>query len=83
MDAATAAREAKAIHAGLKVLLACDAWEAYKETDFQRKKRVSTSYAFIALYKARIASKSNNKHTNNSNNNNMTVETRNILQRFR
>ncbi|KAJ7266102.1 hypothetical protein C8J57DRAFT_1068969 [Mycena rebaudengoi] len=44
---------------------------------------LQTSYAFIALYKACIASKSNNKHTNNSNNNNMTVETRNILQRFR
>ncbi|KAJ7229362.1 hypothetical protein C8J57DRAFT_1534505 [Mycena rebaudengoi] len=61
MDAATAACEAKAIHAWLKALLARDAWEAYKDADFQRKKRVSTSYAFIALYKARIASKSNNK----------------------
>ncbi|KAJ7249643.1 hypothetical protein C8J57DRAFT_1475171 [Mycena rebaudengoi] len=41
MDAATAAREAKAIHTGLKALLARDVWEAYKEADFQRKKRVS------------------------------------------
>jgi hypothetical protein len=44
---------------------------------------MQTSYVFITLYKARIASKSNNKHTNSSNNNNTTVETRNLLQRFR
>ncbi|KAJ7292219.1 hypothetical protein C8J57DRAFT_1113944, partial [Mycena rebaudengoi] len=106
MDAATAAREAKAIHAGLKALLARDVWEAYKEADFQRKNLrrrylhllllhpaareardalthlwMQTSYAFIALYKARLASKSNTKHNNN--NNNTTVETRKLLQRFR
>jgi hypothetical protein len=46
MDAATATHEAKAIHAGLKALLARDAWEAYKEADFQHK-RVSV---FITIW---------------------------------
>jgi hypothetical protein len=47
MDVATATREAKAIHTGLKALLARDVWEAYKEADFQRKKRVSV---FITIW---------------------------------
>ncbi|KAJ7026802.1 hypothetical protein C8F04DRAFT_966014, partial [Mycena alexandri] len=57
---------------------------------------MQTSYAFIALYKQRLArpahgvhSHNNNPHTNNNGNNsnnvngNTTVETRKLLQRFR
>ncbi|KAF7336129.1 hypothetical protein MVEN_02160100 [Mycena venus] len=35
--AAVVAREARSIHAGLKVLLARDVWGNYREADFQRK----------------------------------------------
>ncbi|KAJ7160379.1 hypothetical protein C8R46DRAFT_1286139 [Mycena filopes] len=52
---------------------------------------MQTSYAFIALYKQRLArpahsgtnAHNNNGNNNNNTNNNTTVETRKLLQRFR
>ncbi|KAJ7652482.1 hypothetical protein DFH06DRAFT_536412 [Mycena polygramma] len=99
--AAVVAREARAIHAGLKALLARDVWANYREADFQRKNLrrrylhllllhptareardagthlwMQTSYAFIALYKQKLARSSSasashpSHHHNHSNNNN-------------
>ncbi|CAK5262332.1 unnamed protein product [Mycena citricolor] len=109
MESTTAiglSREARSIHAGLKVLLGRDVWAPanFREAEFQRKNLrrryvhllllhgqedetreavahlwMQTSYAFIGLYKARLAryaanassnGKNTNANTNNANANN-------------